>query len=93
MKISHRNRTLIPLAALALLFLAACGNKGPLVMPQKPVPVEEQQVEPVDDAVDDADNGADDDTVTDDATDATDAAADDVPQDGQDQGQGAQGNG
>ncbi|MCL7715000.1 LPS translocon maturation chaperone LptM [Stenotrophomonas mori] len=28
-------------AACVLLFLTACGNKGPLVMPQKPVPVEE----------------------------------------------------
>lgn len=29
-------------AALPIaLLLAACGNKGPLVMPQKPVPVEE----------------------------------------------------
>lgn len=49
MSIPHRNRTLIPLAALALLFLSACGNKGPLVMPQKPVPVEEV-VEPAADA-------------------------------------------
>jgi predicted small lipoprotein YifL len=44
------NRILIPLAALALLSLSACGNKGPLVMPQKPVPVEEQAVEPAADA-------------------------------------------
>lgn len=44
------NRILIPLAALALLSLSACGNKGPLVMPQKPVPVEEQVVEPAADA-------------------------------------------
>ena len=50
MSIPHRNRILIPLAALALLFLSACGNKGPLVMPQKPVPVEEQAVEPASDA-------------------------------------------
>lgn len=41
MKIPHRNVILIPLAAASLLFLAACGNKGPLVLPQKPVPVEE----------------------------------------------------
>lgn len=41
MSIPHRNRILIPLAAASLLFLAACGNKGPLVLPQKPVPVEE----------------------------------------------------
>jgi predicted small lipoprotein YifL len=50
MSIPHRNRILIPFAALALLFLSACGNKGPLVMPQKPVPVEEQVVEPAADA-------------------------------------------
>lgn len=55
------NRILIPLAALALLSLSACGNKGPLVMPQKPVPVEEQVVEPAADA---------------DATEATDATDD-----------------
>ncbi len=41
MSIPHRNRILIPLAAASLLLLAACGNKGPLVLPQKPVPVEE----------------------------------------------------
>jgi predicted small lipoprotein YifL len=39
MSIPHRNRILIPLAAASLLLLAACGNKGPLVLPQKPVPV------------------------------------------------------
>ena len=38
---------LIP-AALLLLGLSACGNKGPLVMPQKPVPIEEQEVTPED---------------------------------------------
>jgi len=48
MKIPHRNAILIPLAAASLLFLAACGNKGPLVLPQKPVPVEET-VEPATD--------------------------------------------
>ena len=37
-------------AACALLVLTACGNKGPLVMPQKPVPVEEQEVVPAHDA-------------------------------------------
>lgn len=41
MKTHRTNVVLIPLAASALLFLSACGNKGPLVMPQKPVPVEE----------------------------------------------------
>ncbi|EKT4443399.1 TPA: lipoprotein [Stenotrophomonas maltophilia] len=46
MNIPHRNTLLIPLAAASLLLLAACGNKGPLVLPQKPVPVEET-VEPV----------------------------------------------
>lgn len=29
----------------AFLAVAACGNKGPLVMPQKPVPVEVQPVQ------------------------------------------------
>lgn len=37
------NKRFLLLALLACL-LAACGNKGPLVMPQKPVPVEEQVV-------------------------------------------------
>ncbi|HDS1040304.1 TPA: lipoprotein [Stenotrophomonas maltophilia] len=49
MKIPHRNAVLIPLAAASLLFLSACGNKGPLVLPQKPVPVEET-VEPAEPA-------------------------------------------
>ncbi|AWH26642.1 lipoprotein [Stenotrophomonas sp. YAU14D1_LEIMI4_1] len=53
MKIPHRNAILIPLAAASLLFLSACGNKGPLVLPQKPVPVEEV-VEPAADADADA---------------------------------------
>ncbi len=47
MKNPHRHLILISLAASTLLFLSACGNKGPLVMPQQPVPVEEV-VEPVD---------------------------------------------
>lgn len=51
MSIPHRRLLLIPLAALALLSLSACGNKGPLVMPQKPVPVEEQVVDPTEEAV------------------------------------------
>ncbi len=35
------------LSALAVvLVLAACGNKGPLVMPQKPVPVEQEMPAP-----------------------------------------------
>lgn len=29
-------------AIAAVLLLAACGNKGPLVMPQQPVPVEQE---------------------------------------------------
>jgi|GEM_PF-817175 len=29
-------------AVAVVLVLAACGNKGPLVMPQKPVPVEQE---------------------------------------------------
>lgn len=37
------NKRFLLLALLACL-LAACGNKGPLVMPQKPVPVEDQVV-------------------------------------------------
>jgi len=49
MSIPHRNRILIPLAAASLLLLAACGNKGPLVLPQKPVPVEEIAEPAVDD--------------------------------------------
>ena len=38
-------KRLVLLSLLSCL-LAACGNKGPLVMPQKPVPVEEQEVKP-----------------------------------------------
>ncbi|MEQ4575008.1 MAG: lipoprotein [Gammaproteobacteria bacterium] len=37
----------IALAGATFLALAACGNKGPLVMPQKPVPVEAQPATPV----------------------------------------------
>ena len=33
-------------AVCALLVLTACGNKGPLVMPQKPVPVEQEMPAP-----------------------------------------------
>ena len=39
-------------AVAVVLVLAACGNKGPLVMPQKPVPVEEQVVPTPDPAAD-----------------------------------------
>lgn len=45
MNMTSRSLMLVP-AALLLLALSACGNKGPLVMPQKPVPVEEQEVKP-----------------------------------------------
>ncbi len=59
MKNSPRHLILISLAASTLLFLSACGNKGPLVMPQQPVPVEEV-VEPVDEpAADDGQPGQD----------------------------------
>ena len=52
------------LVAAGFLTLAACGNKGPLVMPQKPVPVQTQpttetqpaQTEPADDASQPADS-------------------------------------
>lgn len=55
---TSRSLLLIPVAC-ALLALTACGNKGPLVMPQKPVPVEEQEVVPEDaPAADDADDAA-----------------------------------
>lgn len=40
----------IALAGATLLVLAACGNKGPLVMPQKPVPVEATPAAPAADA-------------------------------------------
>jgi len=53
MNSTPRSLILIP-AALMLLALSACGNKGPLVMPQKPVPIEEQEVVPADDATEPA---------------------------------------
>ena len=39
----HRGMKMLRLAftASALLVLAACGNKGPLVLPQKPAPVQD----------------------------------------------------
>ena len=46
-------------AACALLALTGCGNKGPLVMPQQPVPVEEQPAAPVDEAAEEANEAAD----------------------------------
>ena len=54
MKTSPRTLISLTLAASALLVLSACGNKGPLVLPQKPVPVEEQLVEPAADAGNDS---------------------------------------
>jgi predicted small lipoprotein YifL len=33
-------------ASVLVPLLAACGNKGPLVMPQKPVPVEQEMPAP-----------------------------------------------
>ncbi|HVJ39581.1 MAG TPA: lipoprotein [Stenotrophomonas sp.] len=44
MSTKHSRSFRIALAGAGLLLLAACGNKGPLVMPQKPVPVEAQPV-------------------------------------------------
>lgn len=45
-------------AACVLPVLSACGNKGPLVLPQKPVPVEEVVPEPEpQDAVEPVDEG------------------------------------
>ena len=52
MKKTFRSLLCVPAACAVLLVLSACGNKGPLVMPQKPVPIEEQVVEPASDAVD-----------------------------------------
>lgn len=40
MSTSFRHSIRIALCGAALLALSGCGNKGPLVMPQKPVPVE-----------------------------------------------------
>ncbi|MGV8960745.1 MAG: LPS translocon maturation chaperone LptM [Stenotrophomonas sp.] len=50
MNMTSRSLLFPAVAAAALLLLSACGNKGPLVMPQKPVPIEEQTVEPAADA-------------------------------------------
>lgn len=66
MKTTPRTLISLALAASALLVLSACGNKGPLVMPQKPVPVEEV-AEP---AADDQTPPAATDDSTDDSTDA-----------------------
>ena len=56
--LSRMNIKRIAIATFLLCLLAACGNKGPLVMPQKPVPIEEQAVEPVDEANGEADEAA-----------------------------------
>ena len=44
MSIMSRPSVRLALVGATLVLLAACGNKGPLVMPQKPVPVEAQPV-------------------------------------------------
>lgn len=60
MKMKSRSVFFLLPAAAALLVLSACGNKGPLVMPQKPVPIEEQPAEPATDAATDDVQDADD---------------------------------
>lgn len=42
MSINLRSQFRIALMGASFLLIAACGNKGPLVMPQKPVEVETQ---------------------------------------------------
>ena len=59
MKTTFRSLLCVPAACAALLALSACGNKGPLVMPQKPVPIEEQEVEPAADSSDTLDTAGD----------------------------------
>ncbi|WP_372391972.1 lipoprotein [Xanthomonas sp. NCPPB 3582] len=44
MSLMSRPFVRLALVGASLVLLAACGNKGPLVMPQKPVPVEAQPV-------------------------------------------------
>ncbi|MFC0156160.1 lipoprotein [Xanthomonas dyei] len=44
MSIMSRPSVRLALVGATFVLLAACGNKGPLVMPQKPVPVEAQPV-------------------------------------------------
>lgn len=77
MKTTFRCLMLIPVAC-ALLALTACGNKGPLVMPQKPVPIEEQEVTPADEPVDGDEAPPADEPVpaADDATPPKDGASD-----------------
>ncbi|WP_115561215.1 LPS translocon maturation chaperone LptM [Xanthomonas arboricola] len=51
MSIMSRPSVRLALVGATFVLLAACGNKGPLVMPQKPVPVEAQPVpQPPDDS-------------------------------------------
>ncbi|WP_024870254.1 LPS translocon maturation chaperone LptM [Pseudoxanthomonas suwonensis] len=79
-------RTVFSVLAAAAL-LSACGNKGPLVMPQQPVPVEQQQLptpaepapadEPAADDADAADTSVDDEA-DDSGTDADDTDTDDA---------------
>lgn len=44
MSIMSRPSVRLALVGATFVPFAACGNKGPLVMPQKPVPVEAQPV-------------------------------------------------
>ncbi|MBB4757439.1 sugar transporter [Xanthomonas arboricola] len=44
MSLQSRPSVRLALVGATFVLLAACGNKGPLVMPQKPVPVEAQPV-------------------------------------------------
>ncbi|MFC7520173.1 lipoprotein [Xanthomonas populi] len=44
MSLMSRSPVRLALIGATFALLAACGNKGPLVMPQKPVPVEAQPV-------------------------------------------------
>ncbi|MCC8474792.1 lipoprotein [Xanthomonas arboricola] len=44
MSLMSRPSVRLALVGATFVLLAACGNKGPLVMPQKPVPVEAQPV-------------------------------------------------
>ncbi|MFA0924152.1 LPS translocon maturation chaperone LptM [Xanthomonas fragariae] len=46
MIIMSRQSARLALVGATFVLLVACGNKGPLVMPQKPVPVEAQPTPP-----------------------------------------------
>ncbi|MBB4132740.1 MULTISPECIES: lipoprotein [unclassified Xanthomonas] len=50
MSILSRPFVRLALVGATFVLLAACGNKGPLVMPQKPVPVDAQPALPPPDA-------------------------------------------